>query len=204
MRTAPALPTLNGLDPATRARIDNAVLQVFCDREFHRVGLIDIARGANVSLQTLYKYYGSKEALLFCGLDAQLGQLGARMLDHLQGLGECKERLRKLFWVTLDFFEQNPKVMHLITTAVYLGGWQPSDSCHQRKLRETVIGVLDEGRLGGTLNREVGDDLQLDFIVGVVQRLIQGHIQRGQQEPLAVQANALFEMLWRAIAAQPA
>src|SRR5690349_1862196 len=46
------------LDPATRARIEQAVLDVFADREFHRVGLIEIARAANVSLQTIYKYYG--------------------------------------------------------------------------------------------------------------------------------------------------
>jgi TetR/AcrR family transcriptional regulator, repressor of fatR-cypB operon len=63
------------------------------------VGLIEIARGANVSLQTIYKYYGSKEPLLFASLDAWLDKLAARMIDHLQGLSDYKEKLRKVFWV---------------------------------------------------------------------------------------------------------
>ena len=51
------------------------------------VGLIEVARGANVSLQTIYKYYGSKEALLFSCLDVWLGRLadsnpGIHISDH--------------------------------------------------------------------------------------------------------------------------
>ena len=49
-------PELGRLDPQTRQRIEQAVLDIFSEREFHRVGLIEIARGANVSLQTIYKY----------------------------------------------------------------------------------------------------------------------------------------------------
>ena len=64
-----ALADRSQLDPETRLRIEQAVLDIFSEREFHRVGLIEIARGANVSLQTIYKYYGSKEALLFSTLD---------------------------------------------------------------------------------------------------------------------------------------
>src|SRR5882757_464632 len=99
------------LDPDTRLRIEQAVLDIFSEREFHRVGLIEVARGANVSLQTIYKYYGSKEALLFSSLDTWMGKLAVRMIDHLQGIEDYKERFRKVFWVSLDFFERNPKVM---------------------------------------------------------------------------------------------
>src|SRR5271156_823868 len=84
-RGAPATADRAQLDPETRLRIEQAVLDIFSDREFHRVGLIEVARGANVSLQTIYKYYGSKEALLFSILDTWLGKLGSRMIDHLQG-----------------------------------------------------------------------------------------------------------------------
>lgn len=97
------------LDPQTRQRIEQAVLDIFADREFHRVGLIEVARGANVSLQTIYKYYGSKEALLFATLDTWLGKLSVRMIDHLQGIEDYKERFRKVFWVTLDFSSTTPR-----------------------------------------------------------------------------------------------
>ncbi|MDP3857851.1 MAG: TetR/AcrR family transcriptional regulator [Stagnimonas sp.] len=192
------------IDPATRARIEQAVLDIFSEREFHRVGLIEIARGANVSLQTLYKYYGSKEALLFSGLDSWLGLLAARMIDHLQGIEDYKERLRKVFWVTLDFFDKNPKVAQIVMSSVYVNTWRKQENYQNPALFGTFIKVLQEGRQKGVLTDEVSEKILLDYIMGVLGRLVQMHIHRGQKEPLTAQANVLFGMLWRAIARQPA
>ena len=188
-----------GLDPATRARIEQAVLDVFADREFHKVGLIEIARSANVSLQTLYKYYGSKESLLFESLDAWLGRLASRMVDHLQGIEDYKERLRKTFWVVLDFFETNPKVAQLIMSSVYLNTWRRTEAWQSPRLMGAFMKVLGEGRARGILNDQVDEKILLDYILGVLGRLVQMYIHRGQKKPLTAQANVLFEMLWRAI-----
>ncbi|MDB5987081.1 MAG: TetR/AcrR family transcriptional regulator [Nevskia sp.] len=187
------------LDPDTRARIQQAVLEIFSQREFHRVSLIEIARGANVSLQTIYKYYGSKEALLFSTLDHWMDILAERMLDHLQGIEDYKERLRKVFWVGLDFFEKNPKVAQLEMSSVYVNTWRKQGNFENPVLFGTFIKVLAEGRERGVLNDQVDEKILLDYFLGVLNRLVQMYIHRGQKEPLTQQANPLFEMLWRAI-----
>jgi len=194
------LSSRSDMDPATRARIELAVLDIFSEREFHRVGLIEVARAANVSLQTLYKYYGSKEALLFAGLDAWLGKLAVRMLDHLQGLEDYKEKFRKVFWVSLDFFEKNPKVAQLMMSSVYLNTWRRQENFENPELFGTFIKVLGEARAKGVLIDTVDEKILLDYIFGVLFRLVQMYIHRGQRYPLTPQANVLFEMLWRAIA----
>lgn len=191
------------LDPDTRARIEQAVLEVFADREFHRVGLIEIARGANVSLQTIYKYYGSKEALLFSSLDTWLGQLAERMIDHLQGIEDYKERLRKVFWVALDFIERNPKVLQLMMSSVYINTWRKQGQYEYPELFGTFIRVLAEGRAKGVLTDQVDEKILLDYFLGVLFRLAQSWVQRGMKDSLTKQANVLFEMLWRAIAKAP-
>ena len=188
------------LDLDTRARIEQAVLDIFSEREFHRVGLIEVARGANVSLQTIYKYYGSKEALMFSCLDVWLGRLATRMIDHLQGIEDFKEKFRKVFWVTLDFFEKNPKVAQLIMSSVYVNTWRKQDNYQNPILFGTFIRVLGEGRAKGILNDEVDEKILLDYIFGIFARLVQMYIHRGMREPLTRQGNVLFEMLWRAIA----
>ncbi|MGQ0699261.1 MAG: TetR/AcrR family transcriptional regulator [Panacagrimonas sp.] len=194
------LPDLSGLDPDTRVRIDQAVLDIFSQREFHRVGLIEIARGANVSLQTIYKYYGSKEALLFSTLDAELERLADRMLDHLQGIENYKERLRKTFWVSLDFFEKNPRVLQILMSSVYINTWRKQGNYEHRALFSTFMKVLAEGRASGVLTDEVDEKVLLDFIYGIIQRTVQAWVVRGMKDPPTRQANVLFEMLWRAIA----
>ena len=96
---APA-PDLSRMRPDTLRRIEQAVLQLFSDQDFHAVSLLDVAQAAHVSLQTIYKYFGSKEALVYAMLDVMLGRLAERMLDHLQGIDDVRERLRKTCWVT--------------------------------------------------------------------------------------------------------
>ena len=54
---------LAGLDPSIRLRIEATVLEMFSEQEFHRVNLGELATRARTSLQTIYKYYGSKELL---------------------------------------------------------------------------------------------------------------------------------------------
>ncbi|MDE2148800.1 MAG: TetR/AcrR family transcriptional regulator [Gammaproteobacteria bacterium] len=188
------------IDPATRMRIEHAVLEIFSQREFHRVGLIEIARGAGVSLQTLYKYYGSKEALLFACLDTWLGQLATRMIDHLQGIEDYKEKLRKVFWVVLDFFEKNPKVAQLMMSSVYVNTWRRHENYQNPALFAAFMQVLAEGRARGILNDRVDEKTLLDYILGVLGRLVQMYVHRGMKQPLTAQSTVLFEMLWRAIA----
>jgi len=200
MTITDALPDLSGLDPRTRERIETALLEVFSQREFHKVGMAEIAREARVSLQTLYKYYGSKEALLFSGLDHWMQQVTERMLDHLQGIQNYKDRLRKVFWVLLEFYDRNPKVGLLMQNALYHNAWSREPALRQPRFTHVFIQVLSEGRAAGVLTDEVDERDLLDFFYGVAARLISQWLSRGMQEPLASRADTFFEMIWRAIA----
>ncbi len=200
MHTAIALTDLSRLDPDTRARIEQAVLEIFSTREFHRIGLIEIARGANVSLQTIYKYYGSKEKLLFSGLDSWLAQLTDQLMPHLQGEGDLQTRLRETFVLTLAFFEHNPKIMQIVMSSVYFNTWRRTAGDHNRELLSALARLIAQGRGQGLLTTEVSETALVDFYVGVVLRVVQGYISRNMQESLAPQAGPLFDMLWRAIA----
>ncbi|ROO26212.1 TetR family transcriptional regulator [Salinisphaera orenii MK-B5] len=190
------------LDPATRGRIEAAALELFSEREFHRVKLINIARDARISLQTLYKYYGSKETVLFASLDTWLGDLAGRMIDHLKGIENFQDRLRKVFWVLLDYFERNPKVAQIILSSVYLNTWRDDDTFRQPALMSVFLGVIREGRERGILTDEVDEVEISDFIWGVANRAVAMWLMRGRKRPLADRAPVLFGMLWRAIASE--
>lgn len=191
---------LSQLDAGIRTRIEDAVLRLFSEREFHRVGFGEIAGTANVSLQTIYKYYGSKEALLYSCLETWLGILALRMVDHLQGIETYQDKLRKVFWVVLDFFDRNPKVAQLMMSSVYLNTWGRNRTFRQPELMGVLMHTLADGRAQGILTDEVDEKVLLDYFMGVMERLVHMHIMRGRTEPLANDANVLFKMVWRAIA----
>ena len=66
--------------------------------------------------------------------------------------------------------------------------------------REGVTqGIFPEGGLTRDGKLRPGKIGLLDYILGVLGRMVQMYIHRGQKRPLTSQANVLFEMLWRAI-----
>lgn len=188
------------LDPAIRDRIESAALQAFATKAYQHVRLDAIAREARCSLQTIYRYYGDKQALLYACMDDWLGQLARRMLDHLQGIETYKDRLRKVFWVVLDFFERHPAVVAMLVNSITPGTWRNDATFRQRALTRTLLEVFAEGRTRGLLTDAVSETMLLDYFYGVLFRIIPMNQLRGRPESLSAQANTLFEMLWRAIA----
>ncbi|HET7314060.1 TetR/AcrR family transcriptional regulator [Salinisphaera sp.] len=202
--TAEREKALAQIDPETRRRIEDAARVLFAEREFHRVKLIDIAKHARISLQTLYKYYGSKETVLFASLDTWLSTLARRMIDHLQGIENFRDRLRKVFWVLLDYFERNAEVAQIILSSVYLNTWREDDTFRQAELMAVFLGVIQEGRQAGILSTAVDEVEISDFIWGVANRAVAMWLMRGQRHGLAERAPLLFNMIWRGIASDAA
>ena len=185
----------------TLDRLEKAVLELFSSRDFHEVSLQDVARRANVSLQTIYKYFGSKEALVYTMLDTLLGRLAERMIDHLQGIDDARERLRKTCWVTLDYMDKHPAVMLLMFTAVPVSRHKNIDIYESPELMGAFLGVLKDGQARGVLNSQVSSKVLLDVFMGMVGRVVLMHIVRGEKTPLTDQFNELFHILWRALSA---
>ncbi len=185
----------------TLQRIEKAVLALFSDKDFHDVSLIDVARKANVSLQTIYKYFGSKEVLVYTVLDVTLGRLAERMIDHLQGIDDARERLRKTFWVTLDYMDKHPAVMMLLFTAVPVSKHKNIRIYESPELMTAFLGVFKDGQARGVLNKQVSHKILLDVFMGIIGRVVLMHIVRGEKRPLIDQFDELFNILWRAMSA---
>lgn len=191
--------TATPLSPQTHERLEMAVREIFSQSDFHRANIRAVAQKAGVSFSTIYGRYGSKEGLLFAFVDIWMGELTERMMDHLQGLENLKEKVRKVFWVQLDYYERNPRVGKILFMTLPMSTWMNDDSFKQNKMFNLFLEVLRQGQKEGALNPHVRAGVLLDFIFGLVQRSFFMWVFRGQTESLHGQAPELFEMLWRAI-----
>ena len=192
---------LGSMRADTLSRIEKAVLSLFSTRDFHEVTLLDVAKEAHVSLQTIYKYFGSKEVLVYAMLDVMLGRLAERMIDHLQGIDDARERLRKTFWVTLDYMDKHPAVMMLLFTAVPVSRHQNIGIYESPELMGAFMGVFKDGQARGVLNRRVSAKILLDIFMGIIGRVVLMHIVRREKQSLLDQFDELFHILWRALSA---
>lgn len=183
----------------TLERIEKAVLDLFTTADFNSVALIDVARTANVSLQTIYKYFGSKELLVAHVLDAALSRLAGRMIDHLEGIEDFRERLRKTLWVMLDYFDRHPKVIMLLTVSIPASRYRDLPVYESPELMGAFLGMLKEGQQKGVLNNEVSSKVLLDVFMGIFGRVVQMHFMRRESTPMTEQFEPLFQIFWGAL-----
>lgn len=189
-----------GLRPEVYQRLEAAVLEIFSNSDFHKANIRDVAKKAGISFSTIYSHYGSKEGLVFAFVDVWLGKLTERIIDHLQGIEDLKEKLRKVLWLQLDYYERHPGLGRILFMTLPMKTWMADKTFQQRKMMNMYLGVLKEGQRAGVLNPSVRAGILLDFMMGLVQRSFFMWVSRGQKESLAEQSNMLFEMVWRAIA----
>jgi len=187
------------LKPEIYMRLETAVMEIFSNSDFHKASMRDVAKKAGVSFSTIYHHYGSKENLLFSFVDVWLGKLTDRIIDHLQGIEDLKEKMRKVLWVQIDYYERNPGLAKILFMTLPMKTWMADQTFQQKKMINLYLDVLRKGQQEGILNSNVRAGILLDFMLGFVQRSFFMWVSRGQKESPTAQANFLFEMVWRAI-----
>jgi TetR/AcrR family transcriptional regulator, regulator of mycofactocin system len=97
--TWPADPQPAGPPKAGRRRstsrddIANVAIELFAARGFDAVSVDDVARAAGISRRSLFRYYASKNAILWGDFDTHLGYLG-QLLDEVQPQVPLRTALR--------------------------------------------------------------------------------------------------------------
>jgi len=190
---------LNGLKPDVKERLESAVLEIFSESDFHKASIRDVAKKAGVSFSTIYNHYGSKERLVFAFVDVWMGKLTDRIIDHLQGIEDLKEKLRKVFWVQIDYYERHPGLGRILFMTLPMKTWMVDETFKQKKMINMFLSVLRQGQKEGTLNSDLRAGVLLDFIMGFIQRSFFMWVLRGQDYSMAEQANTMFEMVWQGI-----
>jgi AcrR family transcriptional regulator len=187
------------LKPSILQRLEPVVLNEFSGGDFHQVNMRDIAQKAGVGYASIYRHFKNKETFLFWFVDKWLSELVPRMADHLLGLAEIKEKIRKIIWLQLDYYNRNPKVGRIIMITVPLNVWMQDETYRQPKLTGLLLKVLTEGKEQGVLDSELPTCMMLDVINGMIRRIFTMWIYRGQKGNLSDQADQVFELCWRAI-----
>ena len=160
--------------------------------------MAQIAKSANVSLQTLYKYFGDKQTLFYTIMDIVLGRLAARIMDHLQGIDSVQDRLRKTLWVCFDFVDSHPDAV-MVLSSVSASRIRNIAIYENKELIGAFLNVLEDGQKRGVLNDTVPLYILFDVFMGFISRLGLMHIIRQTDTPINAEFDALFVILWRAI-----
>ena len=194
--------TDNSTDPLKipeklKQRLYPAVLELFSDYDFHRVNIREISKRTGVSSGTIYKYFRSKENLIFTILDEQIAQISVLISYHINGIADIKEIWRKVFWVTMDFYDNNPGVAVTAFITVPMRTWMQDGSYKKRYDLSILKQHLDLARNKGEIDPDISNRQVLDAYYMVCYRYIHNWYYAGMNYKLTEKLDEYFKLFWK-------
>lgn len=182
-----------------RDRLYPVVLELFSRNDFHQVNMREICRISGLSLSTVYKYFLSKEALLFTILDEKISEIAAIMDVHLKGLESTKEIFRKVFWVTMEYYDRNPGVAITAFITVPMRTWMREASYRRNDAREIMKRITQHGHARKEIDPQLKPGQIMDLYFMFCHRQIQLWYYHGMKWTLVDSIPKFFNLFWKAV-----
>jgi AcrR family transcriptional regulator len=192
---------VSDLPEKQKIKLYPVVLKLFSTRDFHQVSIREISRLSGISSTTLYRYFPSKEKMLFSILDEKLSELAGLITIHLQGLESTKEMFRKLFWVTLNHYDSVPgmAVANIVTAPIH--AWMEEETYHHKDAYELINHIIAHGRKRNELDPAIDNTQIIDLYFMHCQRQIQRWCYRRKDTKLADSVGQFFDIFWKTVSA---
>ena len=190
-----------GMPAKMKNRLYPVVLELFSSRDFHQVTMRDICGLSGVSPSTIYQYHASKEKLVFAILDEKISEIAPLVRVHVQGLESTEEIFRKIFWVTMDYYDRNPGVAITAFITVPMRSWMREDAYTRNDAYRIIEELATHGWKRNELDPEVTPEQMLDLYYMYCHRQIHLWYHRGRREALVQTIPRFFRLFWKTVRA---
>jgi len=183
-----------------KERLFPVVLKQFSMKDFHAVNIRDISKESGISSGTIYKYFSSKEDLLFSIIDEKLRVLASLLRMHIAGTEDIREMFRKLFWVTMNFFDNNPELAITAFITVPLKSFMANKPYRRETEIDILNGIVEKAKKRGAVMSDIENHFFADLYIMIMTRHIQNWYVHGMKWKLADTINNFFDFFWKVVA----
>ncbi len=155
-----------------RAAILESALEVFSEHGFNEASLDDVAARGGISKALIYEHFASKRELQIALLDTFVHELIQRVVGAIAGADSNEARLRAGIEAFLEFAEERPAALRLLTRNVA----DPDAGEALDRLREEAAGAVASMMVADAPPPQPGD-LAVEDTSAVLAHLIAGGIQ---------------------------
>jgi AcrR family transcriptional regulator len=157
-----------------------------------------VSRVSGVSIGTIYKYFPSKEDLLFGILNEKIGEIWAQMELHIMGLKSFKEIFRKILWVTMNYYDHNPGMAVTAFITVPTRTWMQHKSFRVKK--NIFIETLENAKRSGQVDSRIDVRRFQDIYYMICYRCIHTWYYFGRRWNLVDAVDDDFEIFYKMLA----
>ncbi len=160
--------------PSGRTKLANALRQLLAEKDFSSITTAEIARTSGVNEALIYRYFGDKRGLLHAVLDEYLENFIGQMQLGLKGIQGAENKLRKLIWSSIYFYDQDRVFSRILLLEVrnYPGYFTSETYDIVRQYSNMMLEIIKDGME----KREIRNDLQAEtvrqIILGGIEHLV--------------------------------
>jgi len=179
-----------------------AARRVFEEKGYTDAAIAEIAAGANVVEGTIYRYFESKRELLVRVIERWYEDMLADYDEHLRKLKAPRDRLRYLIWRHLWTIYRDPALSRFVFTELRPHRDYRSTTVYElnRAYTRRTMDVLREGIAAGELRSDVPLSLVRHMIYGAIEHYTWSYVRGEGDFAVEPTADAITELVWRAIA----
>jgi len=174
--------------------------RIFARKGFSQSTISEISTEVGIAESTIYEYFNNKEDILFTIPKAEL-ELFLTNLDELISPKRADNKLRKLVWHQLYFFQNNREY-----TTILLLELRGNPKFYRSPAYELIKGysnvlldIIDEGKREGIFKAELNGRLVRDMVFGTLDHVALPWIIFKRQSSLLEKSDALCDFFINAM-----
>ena len=125
---------------AKHARILQAAVELFTERDFHHVLMEDVAARADVGKGTVYRYFPTKEELYFATIFEGWDRLGKELEAVIQQHGPLQDTLEHVTRQVLSYFWHRRQFVTLVHRLE--NNLEGEEQADWQRRRDNIVGVF--------------------------------------------------------------
>lgn len=153
--------------------------EVFAEKGFNEATISQIAQKAKVAEGSIYDYFENKEDLLFSIPEERMENFLSGLYENLEGVEGALNKIRKLIWYHLNFYEKNRDYVLILLQNIRLKPSFTSTRAYAliRDFSRLVVQIIEKGKKEGAIRKDVDSKLLRDAILGSIEHVtIRGSI----------------------------
>ncbi|WP_178130672.1 TetR/AcrR family transcriptional regulator [Reyranella sp. CPCC 100927] len=164
-----------------RAAILAAARTAFAQKGFAGASIIEIARACDIADGTIYKYFASKQDLLFNVMRQFYEGLIADVEAGVAQQSTLAARLRLLVRRQIEAFVEDEDLCRLFIREVRTADDYPDSPLHDLNRRYTsiVVRILETGIAAGEVRADLKPRLVRDMLYGAIEHIAWKAVSRG-------------------------
>jgi len=180
-------------------RLYPRVLELFAQKDAYQVSISSISKSSGVSSGTIYKYFSSKEDLLFSIIEEKLAELSNRIANEIQGLESARETFRKMLWVVMDYYDKNAHVAISAFISLPMHTWMRQDAFRIQMTKNIFKDILHKGLERGEIDDRIDIRRFQDIYYMICYRSIHTWYFFGMRWSLVDALVQDFDIFWKMI-----